>query len=370
MTAFGVSFGAVQWVVLSYLIAMTALSVTAGALGDRFGKRRLLFAGLALFAVSSALCALTSDLTLLIAGRTVQGASAALLNALSIALLVDVVGAAKAGGALGFLSATAATATMLGPTIGAFLIGLGGWRAIFAVNVVLAALVYGILRVTTSAEAAAVKPAGLLGGVRFTPPLIASLVMNALVSGVMVSTLILAPFVLSRTFGLSLHDVGIAMALGPLTTTLAAIPSGRFADRLNGRLVALAGLVLFTFGAFCLATLRTDLGLAGYLVPIVLLGFGYGIFQTSNNTMIMRESPAERRGAISGWLGLSRNVGLVSGAALIGALFGAVTHGNAESGEVVATAVRTAFVGATAMGALAIALALFVSVAGRREPAS
>jgi MFS family permease len=221
-----------------------------------------------------------------------------------------------------------------------------GWRAIFAVNVVLAALVYGILRVTTSVEAAAVKPAGLLGDVRVTPPLVASLVMNALVSGVMVSTLILAPFVLSRTFGLSLHDVGIAMALGPLTTTLAAIPSGRFADRLNGRLVALAGLVLFTFGAFCLATLRTDLGLAGYLVPIVLLGFGYGIFQTSNNTMIVRESPAAARRD----LGLARPLAQCGPRKRSGALFGAVTHGNAESGEVVATAVRTAFVGATAMG--------------------
>jgi MFS family permease len=370
MTALDVPFSAVQWVVLSYLVTMTALAVTAGALGDRFGKRRLLMGGLALFAVASALCAATPNLPLLIAGRALQGASAALLNALSLALVVDVVGAGRAGSALGALSATSAIGTMIGPTVGAFVIAAAGWRGIFAVNVPLALLVYVVLRVTSPGAPRSVERKAKPAPVPFTRALFASLGINVLVSGVMVSTLILAPFVLSRTFGLALHNVGLVMAAGPLTTTLTAIPAGRFADRLNGRLVSVGGLVVFTLGACGLAVLRTDIGLVGYLIPVIMIGFGYGAFQTSNNTVIMSESPPERRGVLSGWLGLSRNIGLISGASIIGAVFGAVTHGNAQSGAVVAAALRTAFTGASAMAALALVLALFVYYTARntRQP--
>lgn len=370
MTALGVSFGAVQWVVLAYLITLTALAVTAGALGDRFGKRRLLIAGLAVFALASALCAVTPNLPLLLVGRALQGAGAALLNALSLALVIDVAGPASAGSALGFLSAVGAIGTMLGPTVGALVIAAGGWRAIFAINVPLALLVYVVLRVTSRAVARPSGPKAKAAPLAFSPPLLASLAMNVLVSAVMISTVLLAPFVLSRTFGLALHEVGLVMAAGPLTTTLTAIPAGRFADRLNGRLVSIGGLVVFTLGACGLALLRTDVGIAGYLIPVVLIGFGFGAFQTSNNTVIMRESPLDRRGTISGWLSLSRNIGLISGAAIIGALFGAVTHGNVQSGEVVAAAMRSAFTGAASMGVIAVVLGVFVYYSGPRSSGS
>jgi MFS family permease len=83
MTALAVPFGAVQWVVLSYLITMTALAVYAGRLGDRFGKQRLLLVGLGIFGLASLLCAITPNLPLLVAGRALQGAGAALLNSRS-----------------------------------------------------------------------------------------------------------------------------------------------------------------------------------------------------------------------------------------------------------------------------------------------
>lgn len=256
---------------------------------------------------------------------------------------------------------------MIGPTVGALVIAAGGWRAIFAINVPLALLVYIALRVTSPALARSSERKAKTGPLPITPALLASLAMNVLVSGVMISTVLLAPFVLSRTFGLALRDVGLVMAAGPLTTTLTAIPAGRFADRLNGRLVSIGGLVVFTLGAGGLALLRTDIGIVGYLIPVVMIGFGFGAFQTSNNTVIMRESPLERRGTISGWLALSRNFGLISGAAIIGTLFGAVTRGDAQSGDVVAAAMRSSFTGASVMGALAIVLAIYVFYSGRRS---
>jgi MFS family permease len=370
MTAFGVTFSAVQWVVLSYLITMTALAVYAGRLGDRFGKRRLLFIGLALFALSSALCAVTPNLPLLLAGRALQGASGALLNALSLALVVDVVGSGRAGGGVGFVSSASAFGTMVGPTVGAFVIAAAGWRAIFAINVPLAACVYFAVRATTpDSPAKPLQQRSATIATRFPPALIASLAMNVLVSGVMISTLVLAPFVLSRSFGLSLHNVGLVMGMGPLMTVVAAMIAGRLADRINGRLVAIAGLAFFTLGAVGLATLRTDIGIGAYLIPVALIGFGYGTFQTSNNSVILAECEPGRRGTVSGWLGLSRNIGLIGGAALIGALFGAVTNGDAQSGPIVAAAMRSAFRLASGMGALAGCLAVFVYVTRPRAAA-
>ena len=149
---------------------------------------------------------------------------------------------------------------MIGPTVGAFLIGSGGWRAIFAINVPLALLVYyraacdepGGRRIRRSQGeagagsvhlAAAREPRDERARERRDD-------FDARSSHRSCSR---------GTFGLALHNVGLAMAVGPLTTTLTAIPAGRFADRLNGRLVAVGGLTVFTLGAVGLALLRTRL---------------------------------------------------------------------------------------------------------------
>jgi MFS family permease len=369
MTGFGSSFGAVQWVVLSYLITITVFAVSAGALGDRFGKRRLLFIGLALFAVASAVCAVAPNLPVLVAGRALQGASAAVLNALSLALVVDISRSRSAGNALGFISATSATGTMIGPTVGALLIGAGGWRAIFLINVPLAVLVYfAVHAATTAPPASVVETRAGTTLTQWQPAFIAGLGMNLLISSVMISTLMLAPFVLSRTYGLTIHAVGLAMAAGPLATVLAALVAGRAAARIDSRIVTLAGLAGFTLGALGIALLRPEAGVGGYLLPIVLVGIGWGLFQTSNNNVMLSGTSSERRGAVSGWISLARNLGMIGGAALTGWLFNAVTRGDATSGTVVAAAVRASFGVSTAISVLALTLGAFVYLSRPRSP--
>ena len=362
MTAFGESFSAVQWVVLGYLLTMTAFAVYAGKLGDRFGKRRLLFSGLALFAVASALCTFAPNLPLLVVGRALQGAGAALINSLALALVVDVVPAGNAGSGLGFLSATSAVGTMIGPTVGAFLIGLGGWRAIFAINVPVALLVYVILRLTTSPRAGASRAGSTApSGSLMSPVLKLSLGASLFVNGVMVSTLILAPFALSHTYGLPIHVVGIVMGIGPLMTVLCALVSGRFADRLDARVVTIAGLSVFGLGTLGLALLHVEFGLIGYIIPVMLIGAGWGLFQTSNNHVVLGDSGANRRGTVSGWLALSRNLGLIGGTWVVGLLFGSITHGSSSlSGEVVASAVRASFAADTVLIICGLVLVILV----------
>ncbi len=138
--AFSVSFQAAQWIVLAYLLATTTLIVSVGRLGDIIGRRRLLLTGLVLFAVASVLCGSAPALWLLIAARAAQGLGAAIMMALSLALVGETVPQDKTGSAMGLLGTMSAIGTALGPSLGGVLIAALSWRAIFFVNVPLALL--------------------------------------------------------------------------------------------------------------------------------------------------------------------------------------------------------------------------------------
>jgi MFS family permease len=112
--AFGAPLQQVQWVVLAYLLAITTLVVSAGRLGDLLGRRRLLLAGIGLFTAASWLCALAPTLGWLIAARALQGAGAALMMALGMAMVGGVVPKSRSGSAMGWLGTMSAVGTALG----------------------------------------------------------------------------------------------------------------------------------------------------------------------------------------------------------------------------------------------------------------
>src|ERR1700738_3851900 len=133
--SFSASFQEVQWIVLAYLLAITTLIVSVGRLGDITGRRRLLLAGIFLFTVASVLCGLAPTLWLLIAARAAQGLGAAIMMALTMAFVGDIVPKEKTGSAMGLLGTMSAIGTALGPSLGGVLIAGLGWRAIFLANV-------------------------------------------------------------------------------------------------------------------------------------------------------------------------------------------------------------------------------------------
>ncbi|HEY0525467.1 MAG TPA: DHA2 family efflux MFS transporter permease subunit [Stellaceae bacterium] len=134
----GADAGALQWVVNAYLLPLSALLLLGGAAGDRFGRRRLLIAGTALFALASLGCALAPGLSVLLVSRFIQGMGAAMLMPNSLAILgATFTGEAK-GRAIGIWAATGAAMGALGPVLGGWLIDLGSWRAIFLLNLPLA----------------------------------------------------------------------------------------------------------------------------------------------------------------------------------------------------------------------------------------
>jgi EmrB/QacA subfamily drug resistance transporter len=155
------SYGAhaeqVQWVVNAYLLPLSALLLLGGALGDHFGRRRLLVIGTGIFAVTSLVCALAPSLPVLLGARAAQGIGAALLLPNSLALLNAAFQGEKRGRAVGIWAAAGAAAAAVAPLIGGWLVGTVGWPAIFYINLPLAlgAIVLALRFVEESREAGA-----------------------------------------------------------------------------------------------------------------------------------------------------------------------------------------------------------------------
>jgi len=421
--AFQASFQEVQWVVLAYLLAITTLIVSVGRLGDITGRRRLLLAGIFLFTAASVVCGAAPALWLLVVARGVQGLGAAVMMALTMALVGETVPKERTGSAMGLLGTTSAIGTALGPSLGGVLIAGMGWRALFFIQAPLGALVlllaqrylpvdrevatsnrptfdnmgtlllaltlaayalamtigkgsFGALNVElllaagagiaifAFAETRAASPLIQLSMFR-DPVLSASLATSMLVSTVVMATLVVGPFYLSRAIGLDAAMVGIVMTIGPLVAALTGVPAGRIADRAGAHRVTIVGLFGIAGGSLLLSVLPETLGIPGYIIPIAVVTAGYALFQTANNTAVMRDIRQDQRGVIAGMLNLSRNLGLISGASVMGAVFAFASStpdiATARSAAV-ASGMRTTF----AVAALLIVAALAIAIRSPR----
>ena len=136
--SYGAEAQQVQWVVNAYLLPLSALLLLGGALGDHFGRRRLLVVGTSIFAATSLLCALAPSLGVLLAARAAQGIGAALLLPNSLALLNAAFSGEKRGRAVGIWAASGAAMAAVAPLIGGWLVSSVGWPAIFYINLPLA----------------------------------------------------------------------------------------------------------------------------------------------------------------------------------------------------------------------------------------
>jgi MFS family permease len=210
---------------------------------------------------------------------------------------------------------------LLGLTLAAYAFAVTAGRGHFDrlnMALLLAAVLGGGLFVL--AEARVASPLIQLAAFRNTV-LSASLAMNALVSTVMMATLVVGPFYLSRALGLGEALVGIVMSTGPIISALSGVPAGRIVDRFGAPLMVIVGLIAMAAGSFALSLLPTMFGIAGYIAAVAVLTPGYQLFQAANNTAVMMDVHPDRRGVISGMLSLSRNLGLITGASVMGAVF-------------------------------------------------
>ena len=408
-------FGSAQWIILAYLLAITSLIVSVGRLGDLFGTRRLLLFGIGLFTAASLLCGAAPTLWFLAAARGVQGIGAAIMLSLTIAMVRQAVPSERLGSSIGLLGTMSAIGTSLGPSLGGVLIAGLGWRSIFLVNVPVGIVNLLLARRFLPADRQSERPAArfdiagtavlaltlaayalalttgngtfgtlnmlLLGGglagaalflfieTRVGSPLLdlslfrrgelaSGLAASSLVSTVMMATLVVGPFYLVRGLGLGTLAAGAALSAGPIFAALSGVPSGKLVDRYGSGTMVLVGLAGIAAGAVTIALLPMEAGVAGYILPVVVMTSSYALFQAANTTSMMRSAAEDQRGVISGLLSLSRNLGLMNGAALMGAVFAAVS---ASAGRIyepptaASVGMRTAFAAAVLLTLLAAA---------------
>jgi MFS family permease len=298
------------------------------------------------------------------------------MMALTLASVGDVVPKEATGRAMGLLGTVSAVGTALGPSLGGALIAAYGWPSVFAFMAVagaaafafgvrqfpddaagaprrlrldvagtlLLALSLGAYALATTLDAspglvAFLAAAAGLGLVAFVvvelhveSPLIrlpllrdrtlsAGLASLSIVSAIVMATLVVGPFYLAEVLRLSAVDVGLVMSVGPGVSALTGVPAGRMVDRLGSYTVALAGLGGVVAGSLLMIALPGAFGVAGYVAGLATITAGYALFQAAGNTAVMNGATADRRGLVSALLALARNLGLVTGASLMGALF-------------------------------------------------
>ena len=358
--AFSAPFSQVQAVVVAYLVALTVSVVLAGRLGDRWGLKPILVLGIGVFLAATLLASLAQTLPILIAARAIQGIGAAFMMTLSMALMRQTANNAAVGRAMGLLGTLSAVGTALGPSLGGLLIPTAGWRGIFWVQVPFAAiaLVLAYRYLPVDAARSRTPGPGLLSALNKL--LARSLIINLLVAAVMMTTLVVGPFYLTVALGLEPALVGLVMAIGPVISIVLGVPSGQLVDIWGSRRVLGVGLGLIGAGAFLLALLPAWIGGLGYVASLVVLTPGYQLFQAANNTQALADVPKDHRGTTAGLLSLSRNLGLVAGASVMGAVF-AFGAGTGDFTQAAPTAIlagmRLAFLlaGALMVAALGIA---------------
>jgi EmrB/QacA subfamily drug resistance transporter len=256
--SYGAGAQEVQWVVNAYLLPLSALLLLGGALGDHFGRKRLLLIGTGIFAITSLICALAPSLPILLTARAAQGVGAALLLPNSLALLNAAFQGEKRGRAVGIWAAAGAAAAAIAPLIGGWLVGSVGWPAIFYINLPLAlgAIAIAIRFVQESSEAGA-------GRTDYAGALFATTGLGGL-------TYALTLWSATRHFG---GQAAVALAIGVVTLVAFLWNEHRRGNRammplalFEGR--CFSGLNLLTFllyGAFSAAML---------LIPYVLISSG------------------------------------------------------------------------------------------------
>ena len=371
------SFATVQWVVVSYLLVVTSMMLGVGRLGDMIGKKKIYMTGMVLFTSASLLCGLAPSVGFLIAFRALQGAGAAMMQALGIAIITEAFPRSERGRALGISGTIVSLGISLGPTIGGVLIGGVGWRSIFLVNLPVGAIGLAMVRRFVpdwrppggqqfdiiGAAIMFVTLVALALGLTFGPrtgwddPAILALLSGAfaglivflavesrreqpmvdlrlfrdpvfsisLLTGLMVFMIIagmfVLPFYLELVKGFEPRRVGLFLTVVPAALGLTAPVAGALSDRYGSRGLSLAGLIVLVGACLSVSTLDAGTSTLGYIARLLPLGLGAGLFQSPNNSAIMGAAPRERLGVASGLLALSRTLGQVTGIPLMGAIF-------------------------------------------------
>lgn len=360
-------------IVTAYQVALVMALLPYGALAERYGYRRVFAGGVALFSLASVCAAMSTTLVWLVTARCLQGLGAAAVMALGVALLRFSVHHSWLGIVVGWNALAVALASAAGPSLGAFILSVGNWHWLYALNVPLGVCVLLATRALPKADTsphrldlfsiglnasafalfflgaqiilarpgmAAVLfaaaglslwmlvrrekfkdspliPLDLLRGLSFRVSVVASV---CCFTG-QTAALVVLPFHLQHELHQTPLAAGLYLTVWPLSVALAASAAGRLADRTSTARLCAMGAICLGFGLMAAAVWSTQRNPWPFIPIAMVCGAGFGLFQVANNRNMFLSAPVTRSGAAGGMQGTARLTGQTAGAVIVALLF-------------------------------------------------
>ncbi len=368
-----------EWIVNGYTLTFAVLIATGGRLGDIFGRRLMFLCGVVIFAITSATAGFAANPEMLIASRAVQGIGAALMMPATLSIITHAFPAAERGKAIGTWAGVSALALSIGPVVGGFLTEYVSWRAIFFINLPVAAgaVIATLFAVSESRDETVGRRVDFPGVIVLTAALTA--IVLALIEGnswgwsspqivglivggilglaafVLIELRVRSPMVEFRLFrarqfigsnlvafivtfamlgsfffmaiymqdilGYGALEAGVRFLPTTMVIAVTAPIAGRLADRLGPVWPMSAGLSILTVSMFMFSAIDVETTYGGLLLPFILMGLGIALVMSPMSTAAMNSVSIQKAGVASGVLQMSRMIGATVGVAATGAIF-------------------------------------------------
>ncbi len=372
------SFSDLQWVVDAYALTLATCVLTAGALADTFGRKRLFIIGIVLFTIASAACGIASDPLLLIIGRAVQGIGGAIMFATALALISQEFHGRERGAAFGIWGATIGLAVAIGPLVGGMLTSWLSWRWIFLVNIPIgvAAIALAVVHLRESSDpdhgkvdviglvtlisglfclilgliegnthgwssslivglfvaaavlitafviSQAVQPTSMVDLTLFRRPAFVGAQITAFaISSTLFAMFLYLTLYLQDVLGLSPLQTGVRFLPLSLVSFVAAPIAGRLSARVPIRLLLGSGLALVALSMWLMSGISLSSDWTTLLPGFIVGGIGIGLVNAPLATTAVSTVRQERAGMASGINNTFRQLGIATGIAALGAIF-------------------------------------------------
>lgn len=373
-----------EWVVSIYLIVICALLLLFGKLGDAYGKIRIFKLGSILFTIGSLLCGFNSGLLLLLISRSIQAIGAAMTMSTNNGIITEVFPFNERGRALGMIGSFVALGSIAGPGVGGLILAHMNWGYIFLINVPVGiiAIILGMkilpkdITVTkqkidkVGATLFAIVMVTLFAGIflgqeiGFVKPVVLGLILIAIIAFVIFIRIelriekpilelkifknanfsisifcallifvanfffnVISPFYLENARGLAANYAGYALMTFPIVQVIVAPISGAISDKIGPELLTFIGLIMISISqvGYMFMGLATPLWIFMFFVGLV--GFGNGVFQAPNNSIVMNSVDVKDLGIAGGINALAREFGMIIGiSAATTVLFSSMSH--------------------------------------------
>lgn len=377
---FNVSDSSAIWIVTVYQLVITMLLLPVSSLGDIFSYRRNYIIGIIIFTIGSALCGLSPNFQTIIIARTLQGIGAAMVMAVNVALVRLIYPPEYLGRGLAVNTMVIAIASAAGPSLAGFILSITSWHWLFLINIPLGIAAFFMayrylppnpkrdhkIKFDTIGAIANVIVFGSLfyalgnfsrGGDQLTnilllicgivvgifyirhlrgheDPMLPIDLLHSKLYSLSIFTytssfiaqniaMIALPFLFLNGFGFSELTTGLLMTPWPLATMIISPFAARFIERHNAGATAAFGMLVYAAGLLLLLTIPIGTAVSEWDIAwrMALCGFGFGIFQTPNATVMISATPVSRSGAAGGFQSTARIGGQTFGATLVTLIF-------------------------------------------------